>query len=125
MAPSTIVYVEDEPAIRAAVAGELIDAGYVVVETDDGEAGLDAILRHRPDLVICDWLMPNMSGFEMLGALRNDHQNQTPVIFLSAHGDPHYVEQGHGQGALAYLTKPVDFGALLAIVGDVLGAGER
>ncbi len=123
-----IVYVEDEAAIQAAIVDELVDAGYDVVETANGRAGLEAILQHDPDLVICDWLMPILSGYEMLKTLRCDHPEfaGTPIIFVSAHADRQYVEKGLGLGADAYLTKPVDLDALLETVARILKrAAER
>ena len=121
-----IVYVEDETELRASIADELVDAGYEVIEAANGQAGLAAVLEHDPDLVISDWLMPDLSGSELFQALRCNHPEfaDTPFIFVSAHADRHYVEQGLKLGADAYLTKPVDLDALLEAVDSLIGDGS-
>ena len=121
-----IVYVEDEVEIRASIVDELVDAGHDVIQAANGRAGLAAVLQHDPDLVISDWLMPEMSGFELFQALRCDHPKYAaiPFIFVSAHADRHYVETGLKLGADAYLTKPVDFDALLEAVDFLIGDGS-
>lgn len=117
-----IVYVEDEAVIRAGIVDELVDAGYDVIEAADGRAGLEAVLQHDPDLVISDWLMPDLSGYELLKTLRYDHPKfaGTPFVFVSAHADGHYVEKGLKLGAAAFLIKPVDLDVLLATVAKLL-----
>jgi len=86
----TIVYIEDEEAIRGDVAEELLDSGYNIIESDNGIDGLKAIRTHHPDLVLCDVSMLGMSGLEVLSELRAGDAsfNGVPVIFLTAAGSP-------------------------------------
>lgn len=125
---ATILCVEDEAEIRAIVADELRDAGHDVLQVANGAEGLEAIHRECPDLVICDCLMPVMSGVQMFERLRTLHpeHKSMPFLFLSAYADKSYVEGVLGLGANGYLTKPVDLGLLMETVNALLaGAAVR
>jgi len=117
-----IVCVEDEAGIRDLIAGELTDAGHEVIEAADGNEALEVIMRYGPDLVVSDWLMPKMSGGELLKTLRRDHPQfaDMPFVIVSAFIDKEYVEQSTGLGVDAYLTKPIDFDLLLETVNRLL-----
>lgn len=117
-----VLCIEDEATIRLLIGEALSEAGHDVLEAADGESGLEAVLQHHPDLVICDSLMPAMTGIELFGEIRNRHpQLETmPFIFLSAHADKSKIEDGLARGATAYLTKPIDLDHLVDIVEQVL-----
>ena len=117
-----ILLIEDEEHIRAAISEELLDSGFDVSEAASGAEGLQAILNLRPDLVVCDWLMPGMTGGELLKTLRADHGNfdELPFVFLSAHADQVHKAEGLELGADAYLTKPIDFDLLLETVDTLI-----
>jgi len=118
MATILILCVEDEPDIRGDITEELRDAGYETVEAANGREGLDALTTHKPDLVLCDITMPEMNGYEMLTALRENHPEfeDLPFVFLSALADRKDIIAGRHLGADDYVTKPVDFEMLLATV---------
>jgi class 3 adenylate cyclase len=113
-----ILCIEDEEPLRRMITAELRDAGYETIEAGEGEAGLRAILEHRPDLVLCDVNMPVMSGYELLSELREKHPDlrDAPFVFLSALADRRDVIAGKRLGADDYLTKPVDMEVLIATV---------
>ncbi len=115
---ATILCVEDESAVRELIVDELKHEGYHTIEAEDGEAGLDAILNHKPDLVLCDITMPNMSGDQLLVELRSSHPeySELPFIFLTALADREHIVAGKRAGADDYLTKPIDFDLLLATI---------
>lgn len=117
-----IVLVEDEAQLRDLIALELDDEGHEVLRAADGREGLETIVRERPDIVICDWLMPRMSGHDLFVALRRDHAEleALPFVFMSAHADREHVQRGLGLGADAYLTKPVDFDQLFETIDRIL-----
>lgn len=82
--------------------------GFAVVAAENGRLGLEAARREPPDLVICDVMMPEMDGHEVVGALRASSDTATvPFIFLTARGDRADVRAGMNLGADDYLTKPV------------------
>jgi len=118
MAAILILCVEDEADIRGDIVEELRDAGYATVEAVNGREGMEAIAQHKPDLVLCDITMPEMNGYEMLTALRDNHPElaDLPFVFLSALADRKDIIAGQQLGADDYVTKPVDFGMLLAMV---------
>jgi len=122
-----ILCVEDELELRADLVEELQDAGYETIEASNGVEGLDSILEHHPDLVLCDITMPGMNGHELLAQLRAEHPqfNCLPFLFLSALADREDIVAGKELGADDYLTKPVDFDILLATVRSRLGQVTR
>lgn len=124
---STLLCIEDEPMVRDDIVEELVDSGYKVLVADDGVDGLNMILKHRPDLVICDISMPRMDGFQLLVEIREKYKlmAEMPFIFLSALADAKHVLTGFNEGADHYLTKPVDFDLLKATVEASLRQIER
>ncbi len=112
----TVLVADDNPDIRRYVAG-LLSASYDVVTAEDGAAALDAVRSVRPDLVLSDVMMPNLSGFDLLKALRSDAATSgTPVILLSARAGEDSAVEGLEAGADDYLVKPFSAGELLARV---------
>lgn len=112
-----ILCVEDEPAIRRDIADELRDAGFEVLEAANGREGLDLIHAQKPDLVLTDVNMPEVTGFQLLETLRRDSSfDDVPVILLTAFGDKNSQLRGRGMGADDYLVKPIDYDLLLATV---------
>lgn len=84
MSNKSVLIVEDEQKIRKALATALQRAGYDVIEAPDGLEGLDQVLKHRPNLVLLDLVMPKMDGFTMLTKLReHDSAEDLPVIILT------------------------------------------
>jgi len=124
---ATILCIEDEHLVREDIVEELEDLGYNVLVADDGVDGLNMILNHKPDLVICDITMPRMDGFQLLSEVRAKYRLMAdmPFIFLSALADDKHVVAGLREGADYYLTKPVDFELLKVTVEASLRQMER
>ncbi|MCA1975261.1 MAG: response regulator, partial [Caenispirillum sp.] len=122
-----ILCVEDEAALRRILAEELRDAGFEVIEADDGLQALDLIAEMRPDMVLCDVTMPGLSGYDVLARLREraDDLADIPFVFLSALADRKDVIAGRQLGADDYLTKPIDLEMLLATVETRLARVRR
>ena len=110
-----ILYVEDESDLREDLIEDLEEDGYEVAWAPNGAEGLRLLADYKADLVISDCLMPVMTGIEMLVRMRASDSpfRSTPFIFLSAHADRRHVEEGLGVGADGYVTKPVDYAALV------------
>jgi DNA-binding NarL/FixJ family response regulator len=113
-----ILCVEDERNLRANIVEELEDAGYAVLEADDGQSALEILAEAQPDLILCDITMPRMGGFELLRSLRTMRPDlaDVPFVFLTALSDRLAVIEGRTAGADDYLPKPVDFDLLLATI---------
>lgn len=102
-----ILIIEDEAEIRETVADILRFEGYDVLEAPDGKEGLELISQHLPDLILCDILMPEVDGYQVLGKLKEDSKtSHIPLIFVSARTSDEDVARGVDAGATAYLTKP-------------------
>lgn len=102
-----LVVAEDDPVVRELIEWKLGAAGHEVVLEADGQAGLAAVRRERPDVVILDWMMPNMTGLEACEAIRADAAIAgTPVLLLTARAQEADVEKGFAAGATDYLLKP-------------------
>jgi diguanylate cyclase (GGDEF)-like protein len=124
---STILCIDDEAQLLDEVVAVLEDEGHRALRASDGVHGLEMILKHDPDLVVCDITMPRMDGYELVTKLRGEHHKHadTPFIFLSALADRHDVLKGMEFGADEYLTKPVDFDMLVARTQASLRQVER
>ncbi|CDP52684.1 DNA-binding response regulator [Devosia sp. DBB001] len=122
-----ILVVEDEQRLRANVVEELIEAGYAVLDAEDGIEALERLDTATPDLILCDITMPRMGGYELLRALRKrgGHVANIPFVFLTALSDRVAVIEGRGAGADDYLTKPVDFDLMLITIKSRLDQVER
>ncbi|HCN28792.1 MAG TPA: DNA-binding response regulator [Verrucomicrobiales bacterium] len=110
----TILIIEDQPDMRGNIATILEMEGYAVLEAADGRTGLEAALEEKPDLILCDVMMPGMDGHQVLDELRRQPSIAgTPFIFLTARGEKHDLRQGMNLGADDYLTKPASASDLL------------
>jgi DNA-binding response OmpR family regulator len=125
--PSKILCIEDDRETAALIAEELIDRGYAVTVAHDGREGLAAILKTMPDLVLCDISMPVMSGFELLERLiaLAPRFSKMPFVFLTALTDRDDELKGRQLGADDYVTKPIDFEMLVAIINSRLAGVAR
>ena len=113
----TILLADDEAHLRTLVRTTLDQPGYRILESEDGAAALDLAKRERPDVVVLDWMMPSMTGIEVVTALRRDAATaEIPVILLTAKGQRADVAQALASGASAYLAKPFSPLELLAKV---------
>ena len=112
----TILCIDDEREIRELLAEEFEDSGLNVIQASNGREGLEKILAHTPDIVVCDISMPEMNGHEVMAAVRMNHPElaNMPIILLSALTDRHNTLQGLSAGADDYLSKPIDLDLLMA-----------
>ena len=102
----TIVVVEDEPILLKALSIELLGAGFNVLSASNGEAGLDLIKKEKPDFVLLDLVLPKMSGFDVLEAVKKIPElKKIPVIILSNLGQDEDRQKGLKLGAADYYVK--------------------
>ncbi len=117
--PEKVLVVEDEPAIAFGLVDNLEMEGYEVEMANDGQAGLAKALDWTPDLVLLDWMMPNMSGLDVLRELRS-RGLRCGIIFLTAKSADLDKVKTLELGADDYVTKPFSVIELLARVKAVL-----
>ena len=101
----SLLFVEDDDAIRLALRLALEDEGYEVHEASDGASGLVQFGQHHPDLVLLDLRLPDLSGFEVCRALRAT--STVPIIIITAQTETQDLVAGLEAGADDYVTKPV------------------
>jgi len=113
-----ILCVEDDLETATLIAEEFEERGYEMALAHDGQAGFAAVLKLKPDIVLCDVSMPVMSGFELLDRLVDltPRFAAMPFIFLTALGDLINQLKGRRLGADDYIVKPIDFEILDTII---------
>ena len=118
----TVLLVEDEESVRQLVRETLQAKGYIVVEAENGEAGLAAAAAHdgRIDLVISDVVMPGMGGRELVKRLA-ETRPETKVLYLSGYTEDAIVSEGTIESGTAFLQKPFTLQNLSRKVREVLG----
>jgi len=118
LAKQRILCIEDDRETAALIEEELAEQGYEVLLAHDGQEGFGAVLKLMPDLVLCDINMPLMSGFQVLEQLTalEPRFNDMPFVFLTALADRESELRGRQLGADDYVTKPIDFEILGAII---------
>lgn len=119
MTETTILVIEDDPAVRQGVVDALEYAGYRTLQAGDGAAGLELALRANYRLLLLDLVLPGRDGFSILGELKRRRPGQ-PVIILSARGEENDRVRGLELGADDYVMKPFSVRELLARVEAVL-----
>ncbi len=103
-----ILIIEDEPNIRENLVEILELENHQPLAAPDGRAGLELARREKPELILCDVMMPGLDGYGVLKALREDSATaRIPFIFLTARGERGDVRTGMNLGADDYLVKPV------------------
>ena len=112
-----ILVIEDEAEIRANLLELLEIEGYDVLGADSGITGLLGAIEHRPDLILCDVMMPEIDGYDVLRAIRQEPITAlVPFIFLTAFADKGDVRQGMDLVADDYLTKPFTCAEVLGAI---------
>ena len=124
MSGKRILLVEDERPIREMVTFALSQDGYIIDEADDSNSAEAKIAEHLPDLILLDWMLPNVSGLELLRRWkRNESMQEVPVIMLTARVEERDKVDGLNSGADDYITKPFSVKELSARIRAVLRRG--
>jgi two-component system, OmpR family, phosphate regulon response regulator PhoB len=125
MPAKQVLIVEDERPIREMIAFGLKRAGFEVREAEDCRTARAALADQRPDLVLIDWMLPDMSGLELTRALKRDRETrELPVIMLTARAEEGDKVAGLEGGADDYVTKPFSPRELVARVRAVTRRGR-
>jgi CheY-like chemotaxis protein len=105
----TVVLAEDDPDIQLVARLSLKRAGFTVTVVSNGQEALDAVRRQPPDVVLLDWMMPEIDGLETCRRLKaNPETAAIPVVFLTAKSQEAEIQRGLSLGASGYVTKPFD-----------------
>lgn len=117
----TILVAEDQQHIRSLIEYKLKNSGYNVICVEDGNAALKKAQELKPNLIMLDVMMPLMTGFEVLAALKQDDATKNiPILLVTAQSKEEEVLKGLELGAEDYITKPFSPNELVARIKTVL-----
>lgn len=120
-----ILVVEDDPPILHLLRHILERAGFEVILAEDGSQALARLTETRPDLILCDMVMPGLDGYETLSAIRrNPRTHNLPVLAVSVLGQAEDIQRALEAGADSYIVKPFQHLQLLAEIRRFLTARE-
>ena len=116
-----LLLVDDDQAIRVMAVRALKRAGFTVKVVGNGQEALDAVKQQAPDVILLDWMMPELDGPETCRRLKADPATASiPVIFLTAKSQEAEIQRGLSLGASGYVTKPFDALTLGQHVKDIV-----
>ena len=119
--PTKILLIEDDENISELIRYNLVHADYEVETVSDGEEGLLRAREETPDVILLDWMLPNLSGIEICRRLRRSRETaNTPIIMLTARADEPDRIRGLETGADDYITKPFSPKELIARITAIL-----
>src|SRR5262245_26250738 len=118
----TVLIIDDEPTYRK-VTGELLrQHGWEVLQADEGDEGIRVAKAHRPQIILCDLLMPRCNGFQVCRAIRADESlRNTRIVVTSGRDFGSDRQAAFAAGADEYLTKPINSAQLLKLISSLVG----
>jgi CheY-like chemotaxis protein len=120
-----VLVVDDDPLILEVLKTVLDLEEFDVVTAADGEAGLERLREQRPDVVVCDVMMPGIDGLEVCRRIKAERETaDLPVVLLTARDRAEDRAAGEAAGCDAYLTKPFSPLHLIDVIGDVQVGGR-
>ena len=116
-----IFIIEDEPSIIQLIQFNLEKEGFIVSSSSNGNDGLKELKKFEPNLLLLDWMLPDLSGIDICKNIRKDNSfKDLPIIMLTAKGEEEDKIKGLDSGIDDYLTKPFSFNELMARIKAVL-----
>ncbi len=121
-----LLLIDDDPNLILLVKDYLEFRGYEVITAENGREALEVLEQETPDMIICDVMMPEMDGYSLVSAIRQDPKTSwIPVLFLSAKGQSQDRVKGLNIGADVYMVKPFEPEELVAQVESSLKQASR
>lgn len=118
---SKVIVIDDEPFILMMIEDKLRRAGLEIVTSRTSINAMDLIRKERPDLIILDWMMPELSGIELCRRIKSDPElSSIPIFMLTAKGQEEDEKKGLECGVERYIVKPFSPKALLELVEESL-----
>ena len=117
----TILLIEDNPEIRENTTEILELSGYKVIAADNGREGVEVAMTQKPDMILCDIMMPGLNGYEVIKEIKSDPlTSEIPFIYLTASGERGEVKMAMEMGASGYIRKPYDTKELMSVISKFL-----
>ncbi|MBM3313335.1 response regulator [candidate division WOR-3 bacterium] len=120
-----ILVFEDEPTAQRLLHATLEPAGFRVTTTENGAAALEVVENDPPDLVVCDIVVPGMTGIELITKLRQEYKYQAPIVVVTGHTIDRYRQAVKDAGANVFVAKPFKPPELLARVRELLAGTDK
>lgn len=125
-AVQSVLLVEDDPDYSDLLHQAFLEAGFRILQAENGERALEVLRREPVDLVVSDFIMPELNGLELCRLLNNDLQfSRVKVVLYSCNGDVAFRRRARELGALDYLLKTDDARALVEQVCEVAGLNAK
>ena len=121
MKKTSILVVDDHPAIRSTMLDILEEEGFSAEQAVNGEEALGKCLENEYDFVLMDVQMPELNGIQVLAKIRDSKQTQSKFIFFSAYSVPELEEQAVALGSYAFLRKPIQVEKIIDLIRDKRG----
>lgn len=119
---SKVIVIDDEPFILMMIEDKLRKAKIDVTTLRESRNALEVIRRNMPELIILDWMMPELSGIDLCKMIKADpNLKDIPIFMLTAKGQDSDEEQGYQCGVSRYITKPFSPRSLLEMVQEIIG----
>jgi two-component system alkaline phosphatase synthesis response regulator PhoP len=119
---SKVIVIDDEPFILMMIADKLKKANIDVTTLRESIHALEVIKKDKPELIILDWMMPELSGIELCHMIKADPElKDIPIFMLTAKGQDSDEQQGIQCGVSRYITKPFSPRSLLEMVQEIIG----
>jgi two-component system alkaline phosphatase synthesis response regulator PhoP len=120
--PKKILIIDDDPFVVKVIASRLEANNYKVITSSDGKEGLEKVYKEKPDLVIVDFILPRVNGYEICSRLKEDTEfSGVPVIIITGNTNERDRRLTEDAGADAFLIKPFDREVLLSRIKELLG----
>lgn len=117
LVPKTILIIEDDAVTRKIYVDGLSAEGYNTIGAENGIQGIQKVQTHLPDVIVCDIVMPDISGYDVLGVLQEDPVTAIiPFIFLAGSGAKNDIRKGMEMGADDYVIKPSTLDELIRTI---------
>ncbi len=118
----TVLIIDDDRSLRATLSSWLLESGWRVLEAEDGEQGLAFALQHRPDVVLCDLLMPRCNGFHVCRSIRSHRDSLSNTKIIVTTGSAYATDRINAfeAGADEYMVKPIDPDILLTLMDNLV-----
>lgn len=112
-----ILIADDNSFIRNSTCYALKREGYIIYEAETGQAAIDQAVKHVPDIIIMDLLMPVMNGFDAIENIRQfPDLKDIPIVLITAHATKEHVLKGTKLGVVAFLVKPFNLDELIGLI---------
>jgi two-component system chemotaxis response regulator CheY len=115
-----VLTVDDSRTILAMLHHTLSNAGFEVLQAEDGQQGLDVLAKEKVDIVITDINMPVMDGIQFIKQIRADGHNALPILILTTETSQDKRDQGRAAGGTGWIVKPFDPEKLIQVIHKVV-----